>query len=141
MNAPMPDSILHEPDRLPTSTQTLITDENQRILLSILGVLGSEPLCRLSAATTSGNTNLPWLRRGALHSLGPALAHKQQTDALQKVGRRVHSPGEEYVRLRVVVIDADLARNKDRRNLWSDRLDGSDQLWAVHSWHRHVCHY
>jgi hypothetical protein len=52
-----------------------------------------------------------------LHALRPALAHQQKTDAFQKIDGRVHPFGEENVCLRVVIVDADLARDEDSRRM------------------------
>ena len=49
------------------------------------------------------------LRRALLHSFGTALADQEQADSFQQVGGRIHPPGQEYVGLRFVLVDADLA--------------------------------
>src|SRR6266567_1297836 len=81
------------------------------------------------------------LQRSMLHALGPALSHQQKPDAFQQVDRRVHSLGEENVRLRVMIVDADLARDQDGWRVRRHILDLRDQLRPVESRHRHVGNY
>jgi hypothetical protein len=52
-----------------------------------------------------------------LHFLGAALADEEQTDSFQQIGGSVHTPGEEYVGLGFVIVNADLAGNQNGRSL------------------------
>src|SRR6266436_2306932 len=63
------------------------------------------------------------LRRPVLHAFRPALAHQQKPDAFQQIDGSVHPFGEENVRLRVVIVDANLARDKNGGCMRREILD------------------
>src|SRR5579863_920591 len=81
-----------------------------------------------------------FVRLGArpLQALRPALAHQQKPDSLQQIGRSVHALGQKNVGRRIVIIDADLARDQDRWRVRRQLLDPGDQLRAIEAGHRHV---
>src|SRR5258708_12846530 len=131
MNAPMPDSILHDGWGSIGGYKSLNRgDRGERTR--------SARRDRDRVMLSGGSLALREVRWALLHSFGAALADQKQTDALQQVGGRIHSPGKEHVGLRVVIVNADLARNQDGRGVGRETLDGGDQLRAVEARHGHV---
>src|SRR5580692_10673301 len=83
--------------------------ENERETADSLGCSASSAMKRFS-----GGSELTRQLRGAfLHSFGAALADEEQADSLQKICRRIHSPSEEHIGLRFMIVNADLAGDED----------------------------
>src|SRR5271154_899129 len=111
MNAPMPESILHDGQA---------SNRRARGGRRELRAKNPKEVCAASLAysavefyewfqTRSGRSGLVWQRCGVLHALGSALAYEKKTDALQKIGGRIHASGQEYVGLGIVIVDANFA--------------------------------
>jgi len=58
--------------------------------------------------------------------------------AFQQIGGGIHSFGKKDVGTRIVIVEADLAGNQDRRSLWRPVLNSGDQLRAIEAGHGHV---
>src|SRR5260370_25411690 len=123
MNAPMPDSILHDGWGSIGGYKSLNRgDRGERTR--------SARRDRDRVMLSGGSLALREVRWALLHSFGAALADQKQTDALQQVGGRIHSPGKEHVGLRVVIVNADLARNQDGRGVGRETLGGRNSIRA-----------
>ena len=87
-----------------------------------------------------GNPDLVSQVRGPLqHSLlGATLAYQEKTNALEQIGWRVHSPGEEHISFRIVSIRAHSAGNQNRGRVRRKVLHRGDELRPVQSRHGHV---
>ena len=77
----------------------------------------------------------PMLR---VQPLGASLADEEQTHALQQLRGGVHAFGQESVSLGFMIVNADLAGNKDGGRLRRQFLDLRDELRAVKTGHRHI---
>src|ERR1700733_4666596 len=107
MKAAMPDLILHDGWDLGFGEHQGLNRRGRREgpQSARKGPVVPADLCRRSGRALAVRES-----RGAFpHSLRAALADQKQTDSFEQIGGGIHSPGEEYIGLRFVIVDADLA--------------------------------